>query len=137
MAHKINHLAIVVPKLDESLTFWRDALGLELVATEENPDENVNIGFVALGDMRIELLEPTNADSGIGKYLEKKGPGMHHVCIQVEDIEASMQRLRDHQIQLINETPKVREGENIRYCFIHPKSTNGVLVELYEVPNEA
>lgn len=136
MLHRINHLAIVVANLEESLKFWRDALGLPLSATEENPDENVNIGFLDIGESRIELLEPTNAESGIGKYLEKKGPGLHHVCLEVADIEATMQRLRDHGVQLINETPKTREGENIRYCFIHPKSTYGVLVELYELPKE-
>jgi methylmalonyl-CoA/ethylmalonyl-CoA epimerase len=134
MSIKINHLAIVVPKLDEALHFWRDALGLPLNATEENPGENVSIGFMGLGDSQIELLEPTDEDSGIAKYLAKKGPGMHHICLEVENIEAAMQRLREYDIELINELPKTREDDGIRYCFIHPKSTNGVLVELYELP---
>ncbi len=134
MANNINHLAIVVPNLNEALHFWRDALGLALARTESNPDENVNIAFVEAGASHIELLEPTDSESGIGRYLDKKGAGMHHVCIEVDDIEATMQRLREHAIELINETPKMRPSDSVRYCFIHPRSTNGVLVELYELP---
>lgn len=134
MANNINHLAIVVPNLDEALHFWRDALGLALARTEENPDENVNIAFVEAGASHIELLQPTDDESGIGRYLDKKGPGMHHVCIEVDNIEATMQRLRDHDIELINDAPKTRPSDNVRYAFIHPRSTFGVLVELYELP---
>lgn len=132
--YKVNHLAIVVSQMDDALHFWRDALGLELTATEVNPGENVNIGFLQIGESRIELLEPTDSESGIGKYLEKKGAGLHHVCVEVENIEAAMQRLRDNNVQLINDAPKTRHDDGIRYCFIHPKSTGGVLVELYELP---
>ncbi|PJF44669.1 MAG: methylmalonyl-CoA epimerase [Phototrophicales bacterium] len=134
MTHNINHLAIVVPNLDEALHFWRDALGLNLARTEENPDEKVNIAFVEAGSSHIELLQPTDPESGIARYMEKRGAGMHHVCIEVEDIEATMQRLREHNIELINDTPKTRPTDQIRYAFIHPRSTNGVLVELYELP---
>ncbi|MCI0709934.1 MAG: methylmalonyl-CoA epimerase [Chloroflexi bacterium] len=130
---QINHLAIVVEQLDDALKFWRDALGLELTATEENPEENVNIGFLKIGESSIELLEPTNKESGIGKYLASKGPGMHHICLEVDDIRAAMDRLRDHNIEFINDEPKTRE-DGIKYCFIHPKSAFGVLVELYELP---
>ena len=133
MSLKINHLAIVVPNLSDALHFWRDALGLELERTESNPGEHVEIAFMKAGESHIELLEPTNPDSGIGKYLAKKGPGLHHVCLEVEDIEAAMQHLRDHDIELINDVPKIREEDGIRYCFVHPKSTYGVLVELYEI----
>lgn len=130
---QINHLAIVVEQLDEALGFWRDALGLELTATEENPGENVNIGFLRVGKSAIELLEPTNEDSGIGKYLANRGQGMHHICLEVDDIRAAIDRLRKHDIELINDNPKMRE-DGIEYCFIHPKSAFGVLVELYELP---
>jgi methylmalonyl-CoA/ethylmalonyl-CoA epimerase len=130
---QINHLAIVVDALDDALKFWRDALGLELTATEENPGESVNIGFLKVGDSAIELLEPTNEDSGIGNYLAKKGAGMHHICLEVEDIRAAMDRLRQYDIELINDEPKLRD-DGITYCFIHPKSAFGVLVELYELP---
>lgn len=131
---KINHLAIVVPNLENALTFWHDALGLELGGREENPTENVTIGFLQLGESRIELLEPTNAESGIGRYLEKRGPGMHHICIEVENLEVAMTHLREKDIELINDEPKTRHEDGIRYCFIHPKSAFGVMVELYELP---
>ncbi len=134
MSYKINHLAVVVPNLDDALHFWQDALGLALDHTEENPDENVNIAFMEIGGSHIELLEPTNEESGIGKYLAKRGGGMHHICIEVNDIEAAMQRLRDHNIELINDSPKTRVEDGVRYCFVHPKSALGVMVELYELP---
>ncbi|NDJ87152.1 MAG: methylmalonyl-CoA epimerase [Chloroflexi bacterium] len=135
MTHKINHLAIVVPNLDQALHFWRDALGLPLARTEENPEEHVNIAFMEVGTSHIELLEPTEPESGIGKYLDKRGPGMHHVCIEVDDIAAMMNRLLEHGIELINDSPKTRKNDGIQYCFIHPRSTSGVLVELYELPS--
>ncbi|MBZ0310088.1 MAG: methylmalonyl-CoA epimerase [Anaerolineae bacterium] len=129
---KINHLAVVVENLDNALGFWRDALGLELQHTEVNEGEQVKIGFLTIGESRIELLEPTTPDSGIGKYLAKRGAGMHHVCVEVEDIQSAMQHLREQHVELINETPKTNH-EGIQYCFIHPRSTGGVLVELYQL----
>jgi len=96
----------------------------------------VRIAFLPLGESEIELLEPTTPESGIAKYLAKRGPGMHHVCLQVENIEAAMQRLREHQIELINETPRTRE-DGTRYAFVHPRSAGGVMVELYELPTPA
>jgi len=133
MPHRVNHIAVVVADLNNALTFWRDALGLPLERTESNADVVVEIGFLPIGESEIELLQPTNADSGIGKYLEKRGAGLHHICVEVADIEASMAQLRGHDIELINDTPKVRP-EGTRYCFVHPRSTGGVLVELYELP---
>lgn len=129
---KINHLAVVVDNLDNALGFWRDALGLELQHTEVNEGEQVKIGFLNIGESSIELLEPTTPDSGIGKYLAKRGAGMHHVCVEVEDIQSAMQHLREHQVELINDTPKTNH-EGTQYCFIHPRSTGGVLVELYQL----
>lgn len=129
----INHLAIVVEDLEGALSFWRDALGLPLHHREDNADEAVRIAFLPLGESEIELLEPTSDDSGVAKYLARRGPGMHHVCIEVDDIEATLNRLRQHGAELINETPRVRE-DGTRYAFIHPRSAQGVLVELYELP---
>ena len=106
---------------------------MELHRTEQNEVEEVNIGFLQAGESDIELLEPTNSESGIGKYLAKNGAGLHHLCIEVEDIQATMNRLSEYNVILINETPKKRE-EGTLYCFIHPKSTGGVLVELYQLP---
>ncbi len=128
----LNHVAIVVENLDAALAFWRDALGLPLAQTEHNPDEAVRIAFLPLGESEIELLEPTTEDSGIARYLARRGPGMHHLCIEVDDIEAALARLRQHGAELINETPKTRP-DGTRYAFIHPRSAGGVLVELYEV----
>lgn len=135
MIKRIDHVAIVVEDLDAALAFWRDALGLPLAKTEDNPGENVSIGFLPVGDSEIELLQPTDPDSGIGKYLAKRGAGMHHICIEVDDIEAAMQRLVDHGIELINTEPRTRD-DGTRYAFVHPKSAFGVLVELYEVPGD-
>src|SRR5687768_7298315 len=103
MSHKINHIAVVVENLDQALHFWRDALGMALHRTEINPDEQVNIGFLEAGETEIELLEPTSPESGIGKYLAKKGGGLHHLCVEVENIEASMKGLRENGIELIND----------------------------------
>jgi methylmalonyl-CoA/ethylmalonyl-CoA epimerase len=133
MPHRVNHIAIVVDDLNSALAFWRDALGLPLQRTESIADEAVDIGFLPIGESEIELLQPTDANSGIGKYLEKRGAGLHHICLEVADIEASMAQLRGHNIELINDAPKIRP-EGTRYCFVHPRSTGGVLVELYELP---
>lgn len=130
---KINHIAIVVDDLDQSLTFWRDALGLPLARTENNEDEGVAIGFLPVGDTEIELLQPTDPNNGIGRYLAKNGGGMHHICLEVDDIQAMMAQLSEKNIELINDSPKQRD-DGIKYCFLHPRSTGGVLVELYELP---
>jgi methylmalonyl-CoA/ethylmalonyl-CoA epimerase len=128
----INHVAVVVEDLDAALAFWQAALDIPLQRTEDNADEAVRIAFLPLGESEIELVQPTTPDSGIAKYLDKRGPGLHHLCLEVDDIEAAMQRLSDHRIELINETPRIRP-DGTRYAFVHPKSTGGVLVELYEM----
>lgn len=128
---KINHLAVVVHSVDEALTFWRDALGLPFDGIEDVPDEAVKIGFLDVGGVHIELLEPTTDDSGVAKYLDKRGPGMHHLCLEVDDLEAAMAELAAKGVQLIYETPRTRDNGR-RYTFIHPKSTGGVMIELYE-----
>ena len=131
--NRIAHIAIVVEQLEDALRFWRDALGLPLAHTEQNPAENVAVAFLPVGESAIELLQPTDPESGIGKFLAKRGAGMHHICLQVEDIAATMERLRAHGVELINETPRQRSDGTL-YAFVHPKSAFGVLVELYEVP---
>jgi methylmalonyl-CoA/ethylmalonyl-CoA epimerase len=127
---KINHLAIVVENIEDSLTFWRDALGLPVADIHEVAQEQVKIAFLEVGESHVELVQPTNEDSGIAKYLAKKGAGMHHVCFEVEDITAALQHMTASGIELINDTPRERDGR--KYAFIHPKSTGGVLVEIYE-----
>lgn len=128
---KINHIAIVVENIDDSLGFWRDALGLDMGKIQDVPQEEVQIAFLEAGDSHIELVSPTTEDSGIAKYLAKKGQGMHHLCFEVEDIVLALEQMKANGIELINEEPRERDGR--KYAFVHPKSTGGVLVELYEI----
>lgn len=133
MVKRIAHVAVVVEDLQTALGFWRDALGLPLLRTEHNEAEQVAIAFLPVGESEIELLEPTEAESGIGRYLAKRGQGMHHVCVEVDDIEATLARLTAYGVELINESPRTRE-DGTRYAFVHPRSASGVLVELYQKP---
>ena len=128
---KIDHIAVVVNDMDAALGFWEKALGLTVEATEHNEHEAVEVAFLPVGESRVELLQPTTEESGIAKYLAKRGAGMHHLCIAVPDIESAMKRIVDAGVELINETPRTRE-DGTRYAFVHPKSTGGVMVELYE-----
>ena len=132
---RIDHIAILVNDLTEPLSFWRDALGMEVTHVKDIPAEAAEIAFLPAADSEIELVHPTTAVSGLAKYLEKRGPGMHHVCLEVDDIEGMLAQLKDKGIQLINETPKVN-AEGKKYAFIHPKSAFGVMVELYELPQK-
>ena len=128
---KIDHIAIVVPNIPEALTFWRDALGLELSHLEEVPEQEALIAFLPTGESEVELVEPTTEGSGMARFMAKRGPGMHHICFEVDDIEGTLARLKEQGVQLINEEPTIGAGGK-RMAFIHPKSTGGVLVELYE-----
>jgi methylmalonyl-CoA/ethylmalonyl-CoA epimerase len=129
----LDHVAVVVADLEAALSFWQDALGMQVARTEHNAAEEVRIAFLPLGESEIELLEPTNPESGIGRYLARRGPGMHHLCFEVTDIEAAIQRITASGAELINPKPRVRD-DGTRYAFVHPGSTGGVLVELYEKP---
>ncbi len=128
---RIDHLAIAVPDIDAALSFYRDALGLPLAEVEDVEREGVRVAFLPLGDSHIELVQPTQAGTGIAKWLAKHGQGLHHVCIKVDDIEATLARLANHGAELINPQP-VTKPNGTRYAFIHPRSAFGVLVELYE-----
>ncbi len=129
---RINHIAIVVDDIDSALEFWRDALGLELAYVEDVPDQQSVVAFLPSGEAEIELVKPTTEESGIGRYLNKHGPGLHHICFQVENIDAVLERLKRHGVALINEEPTIGTGGK-KIAFIHPKSTHGVLLELYEL----
>jgi methylmalonyl-CoA/ethylmalonyl-CoA epimerase len=129
---KINHIALGVTDMQAALAFWQDALGLELERIEEVPAEKARVAFLPLGESEIELVEPTAEDTGLARYLEKRGPGIHHVCVQVEDIQAMMSHLAAKGVRLINPEP-VRKTDGKQYAFIHPESTHGVLVELYQL----
>lgn len=132
----INHIAIVVPDLEEAQRFWVEALELPLERVSNVEAESVKVAFLSAGAGKIELVQPTDEDSGIARYLQKRGPGMHHVCLEVPDIQAAMERLRAFNVELINETPR-ESGDGRRYVFIHPRSTQGVLVELYQLASTA
>ena len=127
---RIDHIAIVVESLEQALNVYQNALGLSLSHVETLPEQNVRIGFLPAGDSEIELLEPTNPDSGIGKYLAKRGEGLHHICLEVDRIETALAELRQRGVELIDETPQ--RGAHGRIAFIHPKGAHGVLIELVE-----
>lgn len=129
---RIAHLAIVVDDIQTALNFWQDAMGLEIAELRDIPAEAAQVAFLPVGDSEIELVQPTNADSGMAKFLAKRGAGMHHICLAVEDIEATMQELKAKGVRLINEAP-LTSADGRRYAFIHPQSATGVLVELYEM----
>src|SRR4051795_8927481 len=128
---KINHLGIATKGIDEALAFWQDALGLENVHTEIVEDQKVRVAMLPLGESRIELLEPTSENSPIAKFLDKRGGGIHHIAVQVENIEAALAKLKDEGARLIDETPKIG-AEGCLVAFVHPSSTGGVLLELIQ-----
>lgn len=131
---RIDHIAILVNDMQASLSFWQEALGLELSAVQDVPTEQAQIAFLPAGDSEVELVIPTTADSGLARYLEKRGPGMHHICLEVEDIEGMLANLKKRGVELINEAPRIGNGGR-KYAFIHPRSAFGVMVELYEYPD--
>jgi methylmalonyl-CoA/ethylmalonyl-CoA epimerase len=132
---KIHHVAVVVEDIEKSLMFWRDALGMTLSQVKNVPEQKARIAFLPAGEAEVELVQPVGDDSGLAKYLEKKGPGMHHICVQVEGIDLLLKQLKDSGVRLINE--EALSGEDgKKYAFVHPESTGGVLVELYELPTK-
>lgn len=130
---RIDHIAVLVDDLEKTLSFWRDALGMELSHVEDVPAEKSVVAFLPVGSSEVELVKPTTTDSGLARYLEKRGPGMHHICLQVDDIQGMLEQLKQAGVQLINETPLIGSGGK-QYAFVHPKSANGVMVELYQLP---
>ena len=129
---KIDHVSLVVEDVDNALAFWRDTLGLELHHTQDVPTEGARVAFLPVGESEIELVQPTTPDSGIRRFLEKRGEGMHHICLEVEHLDDLLLCLKEKGVQVLNETPR-QTAEGKRYIFIHPKSAHGVLVELYEM----
>jgi methylmalonyl-CoA/ethylmalonyl-CoA epimerase len=128
---KIEHIGIATPRLDEALRFWRDALGLQVEHTEVVEEQGVRVAMLPAGEANIELLEPTGADSPVAKFLEKRGPGIHHVAVRVADIRAALARLKDEGARLIDEEPR-RGAGGCLVAFVHPSSSGGVLLELVE-----
>ncbi len=128
----VNHVAVVVEDMEKSLAFWRDALGIHLHELRDVPAEKSQVAFLPLAGAEVELVMPTTDDSGIAKYLAKRGQGMHHLCLEVDDIEGMLAQLKTKNVRLINEVPRLA-ADGKKYAFIHPESTGGVLVELYQL----
>jgi len=128
---KINHLGIATKGIDEALKFWGNALGLENVHTETVEDQKVRVAMLPIGESKIELLEATAEDSPIAKFLEKRGAGIHHIAIEVENIEEVLAKLKREGMRLIDEKPRIG-AENCLVAFVHPSSANGVLLELVQ-----
>ncbi|MEA3309941.1 MAG: methylmalonyl-CoA epimerase [Chloroflexota bacterium] len=128
----IDHIALAVQDLDETLAFYRDALGVELTERRAVPAEGVEIAFLPLGEAKLELLCPLTAESNMARFIQKRGEGIHHLCIKVEDIEAKIAQLKEHGARMATEIRSHPDGT--RYAFVHPKSTHGVLMELYQQP---
>lgn len=128
---KLNHVAIVVPDIDDAISFWQDALGIKVEQVEDVPSQKSQVAFLPLGESEVELIKPTTDDSGVAKFLANRGAGMHHLCFEVDDIDGMLVDLKSKGIRLIDETAQQLEGRKV--AFIHPKSSNGVLVELYQL----
>ncbi|WP_224364306.1 methylmalonyl-CoA epimerase [Hyalangium versicolor] len=132
-AKGLDHVAIAVKDLDKAIALYRDTLGLELSEIEEVPEQQVRTAIFGHGSGRVELICPTSTDTSVAKFLEKRGEGLHHICIEVDDIEASLAALKAKGAPLIDETPKPGAG-GAKVAFIHPKGSHGVLVELSQKP---
>ena len=131
MPKKISHIGIAVASIEEATPFYRDVLGMEFEGTEVVVEQKVKVAFFAVGESRIELLEPTADDSPVAKFLEKNGPGVHHVAYEVADLEQRLNALKAEGIRLIDESPRTG-AHNTRIAFMHPKASGGVLTELCE-----
>jgi methylmalonyl-CoA/ethylmalonyl-CoA epimerase len=130
---RLNHVAVVVEDLDEAIVFWQDHLGLSLDHVETISSMDVRIAFFPLGESKIELVQPLNEDSGLMKYLKKHGPGLHHICIEVENLAAKLDDLKEKGIRLIDDEPITMDNGR-KLAFLHPKAAGGVLIEMYELP---
>lgn len=129
MLTKINHIGIAVKSLDEALPFYRDNLGMAFAGIEEVAEQKVRVAMLQVGESKIELLEPTSEESPVAKFLEKSGPGIHHLAYEVEDIDAAIAKLLADGARMIDERPR-NGAHGTRIAFVHPKSSNGVLTEL-------
>ena len=128
---KLDHIGIATRQIDEAMDLWRDTLGLRLEHTEEIAEQGVRVSMLSLGETQVELLEPLSDDSPVGRFLEKRGPGIHHIAIRVDDIRAELAKLKTNGARLIDETPRTGAGGCL-VAFVHPSSTGGVLLELVQ-----
>lgn len=129
---RIDHIAIAVQDLDQSLGFWEKALGLGVHEIRNVPEQAVDIAFLPVGASEVELVKPMTADSGIAKWMQKRGAGIHHICFEVDDIRATLAELSAQGMELIDKEPRTSADGKL-YAFVHPKSAGGVLIELYQL----
>lgn len=129
---KLDHIGIAVKNLEEAMRFYKDVLGLELEGIEEVPEENVRVAMFRVGDTHIELLQGTTQDSAISKFIEKRGEGIHHIAVRVDDVDKSVEVLKSRGAMLVYDKSKLVSRGSRKINFIHPKSTSGVLLELVE-----
>ncbi len=130
---KIDHIGIATRGIDETARFWREALNLDITETEEVAEQRVRVAMLGIGESRIELLEASSDDSPISKFLEKRGPGIHHIAVRVDDIRGALAGLKQKGARLIDEEPRVG-ARGCLVAFVHPSSTGGVLLELVQQP---
>lgn len=128
---KVDHIGIATPQIEEALAIWQDALGLRVDSTEEVAEQGVRVAMLAIGETHIELLEPLSESSPVAKFLQKRGPGIHHIAVGVTDIRAALARFKEKGVRLIDETPR-RGAGGCLVAFVHPSSANGVLLELVQ-----
>ncbi len=128
---KLDHIGLATRNIEDGLSIWRDALGLAVETTEEVPEQGVRVAMLPIGDTHVELLEPLSPESPVGKFLSKRGPGIHHLAVEVEDIKASLADLKKRGARLIDETPRVG-ARGCLVAFVHPATTNGILLELVQ-----
>ena len=132
---RIHHVALLVEDLQPALVLWQDLFGIKKVHVEEKEDEGARVAFLQIGDSRIELVEPKETENGLTRYLKSHGAGVHHICLEVDNISGMLERLKTEGVRLINEEPRT-EPDGKKYAFVHPESTFGVLIELYELPKK-
>ena len=133
MSRRIDHVAIIVRNIEQALVFYRDTLGITPGEIKEVPAEQVRIAFLPMGGpggSEIELIEPTTPDSGLARFLEKRGEGLHHICLEVADIDAALAEMQEKGVPVLDKQPRIAAGG--RAIFLHPRGTNGVLLELLE-----
>ncbi|HVS82258.1 MAG TPA: methylmalonyl-CoA epimerase [Pyrinomonadaceae bacterium] len=133
---KIDHIGIATNGIEDAAVWWREALGLDFGETEEVAEQKVRVAMLPLGESSIELLEPTSADSPISKFLDKRGPGIHHIAVRVDDIQAALAKMKEKGARLIDEQPRMGAGGCL-VAFVHPSSTGGVLLELVQNPDSS
>ncbi len=131
MIKKVDHIAIVVKNIEVAARVYTEALGIPLTHIQEQVDDAVRVGFLPVGDSEIELVEPTSAETGVARFLERRGEALHHICLEVDDLDQVLASLKERGVELIDQQP--RQGAVGRVAFLHPRATNGILIELNQI----